>query len=88
VHYIAHIRDAVNILNGVKMKKEKLNKTLHQNFVRWRNDIKECGLSLSEFCRIYDIPRRTIYTMRNPTFATLYKIENAIVEMNNQHKRG
>lgn len=70
------------------MKKEKLNKTLHENFVRWRKDIADCGLSLSEFCRMYDIPRRTIYTMRNPTFTTLEKIENAVVEMKNQQKRG
>lgn len=65
-----------------------MNKILHQNFMRWRKDIEECGLSINQFCETYDINRKTVYnTIKNPTVKTLEEIENAIVKMKKQHKK-
>lgn len=67
------------------MKKDKLPKTLQENLKRWRKEIDGCGITLSEFCRLYDIPRITIYTLRNPTMETLDRIEDAVVDMKSKY---
>lgn len=81
--FISHITGKVN-----NYFRGDMNKILHQNFRRWKQDISDCGLTIVQFCKDYGISRRNVYnTIKNPTIKTLEEIENAIVEMKKQHKK-